>query len=294
MTTPSQISPPRNSQQQRGAAMLILVLILMLGLITLFTYRMDRRGPELEADRKTALALAQAKEALLGRAASDNHPGSLPCPDTDDDGATQAFTGINCPSYIGRLPWRDLGLPDLRDGQGERLWYKLSRNFRDHANPINATTTGTLSISGVGAMNGLTAIVFSPGAPLANQVRDLAHMNDLTAYLEGYATAVDLNFNAAPGGPINDRLISISPIEIVNKAVPRVAAEMRDALPSIPYPMMQPTLPSWVNNNLWDITYTWQSNTSAQMTFNSGCATAYQFSWDNANGLTSMTRIGVC
>jgi hypothetical protein len=31
---------------------------------------------------------------------------------------------------LGRLPWKTLGLPDLRDGDGERLWYAVSSATR--------------------------------------------------------------------------------------------------------------------------------------------------------------------
>src|SRR5258708_29066232 len=31
---------------------------------------------------------------------------------------------------IGRIPWKTLGIDDLRDASGERLWYALAHNFR--------------------------------------------------------------------------------------------------------------------------------------------------------------------
>lgn len=182
MTTPSQISPLRNSQRQHGAAMLIMMLILMLGLITLFTFRMDRRGPELEADRKTALALAQAKEALLGYAAKDtNLPGSLPCPDANDDGMSNPiddYTGVTCISPVGRLPWRTLGLPDLRDGYGERFWYAVSPVFSANSGTkLNSTYSGQITtkdasgaiIHNASTTTGAVAIIIAPGGVLVRQ-----------------------------------------------------------------------------------------------------------------------------
>jgi hypothetical protein len=47
--------------------------------------------------------------------------------------------GITCGSLagdsgqaqrLGRLPWKTLGLPDLRDGHGERLWYAVSTKYK--------------------------------------------------------------------------------------------------------------------------------------------------------------------
>lgn len=181
MTTPSPINPPRNNQRQRGAAILILVLILMLGLITLFTFRMDRRGPELEADRKTALALAQAKEALLGYAAKDgNRPGSLPCADINDDGLNMGPDASCSADVIARLPWKQLNLPDLRDGNGERLWYAVSRDFRASlSSPLNTTNDGQITIRNtIGAIinnpdasppTGIVAVIIAPGGVLTRQ-----------------------------------------------------------------------------------------------------------------------------
>ena len=37
------------------------------------------------------------------------------------------------PSASGRLPWKTLGLPDLRDGHGERLWYAVSTQLQGPA-----------------------------------------------------------------------------------------------------------------------------------------------------------------
>ena len=49
--------------------------------------------------------------------------GDLPCPDRDDDGDADAVPGCDTAALaLGRLPWKTLGLPDLRDGDGERLW----------------------------------------------------------------------------------------------------------------------------------------------------------------------------
>ncbi|MEK6663703.1 MAG: hypothetical protein AABY73_07545 [Pseudomonadota bacterium] len=190
MTTPSQINPPHNSQRQSGAAILILVLILMLGLITLFTFRMDRKGPELEAERKTAMALAQAKEALIGYAASADlstngpRPGDLPCPDIDNDGDAEASCGNASGSTgqdrrLGRLPWKTLGLPDLRDGYGERLWYAVSNNFKNNTRTLvlNSETLGTITVRNSNGnvifdatgTTGAIAVIFSPGSSLIRQ-----------------------------------------------------------------------------------------------------------------------------
>jgi hypothetical protein len=91
---------------------------------------------------------------------------------------------------IGRLPWKTLGIPDLRDGDGERLWYAVSNNFKNNSRTtctamapeattcLNSDTRGTITIrNAVGtivydatnpdpASSGVIAVVFSVGAVL--------------------------------------------------------------------------------------------------------------------------------
>lgn len=178
-------------------------------------------------------ALAQAKAALLGRAVSDgNRPGSLPCPDTDNDGSAQLLAGIECPSYVGRLPWRTLGLPDLRDGAGERLWYALSRNFRDaNGVKVNSDTVGDLSVTGSSATANVAAIVFAPGRVLAGQVRDSANQNIVTNYLEGENANGDTTFaSALSGNNFNDGLLVITDGELMALIGKRAGNEVKKAL----------------------------------------------------------------
>jgi hypothetical protein len=97
-------------------------------------------GPVPQRDAVSDRALAQAREALVAYAAgrpisSWVGPGYLPCPDLDDDGWAESTCGSQSgdsgqESRLGRLPWKTLGLPDLRDGYGERLWYAVSSKHK--------------------------------------------------------------------------------------------------------------------------------------------------------------------
>lgn len=260
MTTPNKINPPRNSQRQRGAAILIMTLILMLGLITLFTFRMDRREPELEADRKTAMALVQAKEALIGRALTSNTPGRIVCPAINASGfATALLVGNDCqgnplggvPRNSGRAPWSTLNLPDLRDGSTSQLWIVISPAFVDNGDPINSTTLGTLSIVGAAAANNLAAAIIAPGAPLPGQDRTSAA---LVNFVEGYVNNTTLNVppNIAP---YNDRTLTITPRELFTGVTSRVARDLAAANGPTPYAaaniaaLIKPQV--WTDNN-WD------------------------------------------
>lgn len=164
---------------QRGVAVLAIVgMLLLIGAYFVLS-SLNFASQRVARDRVTVDALAQAKRALIAYAASDTtRPGELPCPDVNDDGRlvmNEDFVGSNCVGLIGRLPWFTLGLPDLRDEAGERLWYALSNDFHANGNvPLNSDTafaaaSVSLSITGQHPASNLVAIVFSPGAALVRQ-----------------------------------------------------------------------------------------------------------------------------
>ncbi len=223
-----------------GYVAILLIAVIGMAAATWLVTSLGTTAVRNERGQKTTTALALAKQALIGRAAIDNSlPGSLPCPDLithiagsnmPDDGIADLFAGNSCPSYIGRLPWRTLGLPDLRDADGERLWYALSPNFRDYASlvRINDTTIGTLSISGTTPLTNIAAIVFSPGAPLGSQSRNgAANQNNVVNYLDGANAAGGSAFVAhAADGNFNDRLIIITVADLMAIVEKRVANEI--------------------------------------------------------------------
>jgi hypothetical protein len=192
----------------------------------------------------TRSALAQARDALIGRSASDNNrPGSLPCPDTNDDGVAEIFAGSDCPSYVGRLPWKSLGLPDLRDANGERLWYSLSTRFRDNAaaEPINSDTKGNFTIyhgtTATFALTEVVAVIFAPGPTVSGQARGtVAEQNDAANYLDSTAGVNNatplLNSNApsfirAPSSAtFNDTLLAVTTFDLMPMVEKRVAGEI--------------------------------------------------------------------
>jgi hypothetical protein len=127
--------------------------------------------------------LAEAKQALLQfaynyPATNQRGPGRLPCADTDNDGTPD--TAIGTCIQLGRLPWRqsNLNLYDLRDADGQRLWYAVSASFATNVaggNIINSDAFGTITIRDqVGNIifdgstgNGVAAVIIAPGAPTA-------------------------------------------------------------------------------------------------------------------------------
>jgi hypothetical protein len=154
--------------RQCGYGVLIALVILVLGSLYGLTRGLSQATAQSKHDDHDQTVLRQARDALIARAALDaNRPGSLPCPDSNDDGVAELLAGNVCPSYIGRLPWQTLRLPDLRDSTGERLWYVLSQPFTDsNTSVINSDTQGTLVMTGLAPATNVFALVFAPGAAL--------------------------------------------------------------------------------------------------------------------------------
>ncbi len=222
---------------QRGVTLILILVMIALAAGTLAVTLLSGFGSKLRGDQVTEQVLAKAKEALIAYAATDaNRPGELLCPDTNNNGQIDIGVdtiGSNCAALVGRLPWRSLGIADLRDGSGERLWYALSDDF--HANgsvALNSDTPGQLTVTGITPATSLVAVVFAPGAAIASQgqSRTSANANAAAHYLEGTnATSTTTFVTANASATFNDRLITIRPAEIFRLAEKRVAAELRSA-----------------------------------------------------------------
>lgn len=213
----------RKAIPQRGAALLVLMLVLFLGATTWFLSQSSPAQWRNQSNRLTDESLALAKSALIGRAAADNNrPGSLPCPDIDNDGKADGDFGF-CSKNIGRLPWRTLNLPDLLDGNRDRLWYRLTDELQDNedAPPINSTLSLGLVVDGTA---NIAAIVFSPGVPLLGQGGRPS--DNITDYLDG--TNQSGPYISGPAATdFNDRLLFISRnqlFSVVNRRIQNVYA----------------------------------------------------------------------
>lgn len=136
--------------RQHGAALLVMLVILITGGAYLLVSQLNRASSRIKADRQTSEALAQAKEALIGWAVGNmttpGTPGMLPYPDRRDDGNYDGLS--DCPAtntatsaglLLGKipriapgnpcpLPYTALGV-DAVDAAGEVLWYAVSRNM---------------------------------------------------------------------------------------------------------------------------------------------------------------------
>ena len=228
------------SGRQRGAALLALVLALALGSGLVTIEWLEAAARSSHAARRTEAALAAARDALIGYAASypDQHrgragPGYLPCPDRTGNGSPNPPCAA---ASLGRLPWRRLGLHDPRDGSGERLWYAIAKRFRANGHkhrPLNHAAAAELVMDG---RSGIAAVILAPGPALSFQDR-VGRRFDPAQFLEGgNETPQDGTYVTAGAPPasahdrFNDRLAAVSRDELMAAASGRALAAVRAAL----------------------------------------------------------------
>lgn len=172
--------------------MLIILLIgLVVGLSALFS-SLGQQQTETSRAAQSSEQLVVAKTALIGYAASYREQGHaertwgfLPCPDFNNDGAHDTVGPCNgdTNSVIGRLPYRTLGLTDLRDHTGECLWYVVSASHKvmNTAPGMSWDLRGNIRIVDKDghvlaepddSEGGAVAAIIAPGPPVAGQNRN--------------------------------------------------------------------------------------------------------------------------
>jgi hypothetical protein len=255
-------------RSQRGFALIALLAILTTGILYVLLDRLDASAIRRQRDDVTAQALARAKDALIGYAASSDPPGALLCPDTATNTGVPSVTTSDCAgsNYIGRLPWKTLGLGDLRDGNGQCLWYAISPVFRNKmtsasriALPLNTSTAGTITLQfGSGTNlpappNPVAAVIIAAGMPIGSQDQatsgsPLCGGNTLaTNYLDigpapnyinnatGNISGSNMTFvTDGPSASFNDRFVYITAAELMDAVGWRIATDIRGTPPPNP------------------------------------------------------------
>lgn len=180
---------------QRGAALLLFMLVIIVATATILVSGASRDRLVVLQQTDTRTKLEIARTALLDYAAlrvdaGDGLAVALPCPDIDDTGgfadgeAHDSACGATGVTVIGRLPWKTLGVPALKDSAAACLWYAVSGSWKDAgvatAAMINADSNGSLQLFSVESGNVLAgaqpderpvALVIAAMPPLQGQVR---------------------------------------------------------------------------------------------------------------------------
>lgn len=295
---------------QRGAALLVMMLVAVMVTITVLMEGLGRRNDLLRRQAATSLALANAKQALIGFALTygdlypaGNGPGHLPCPDTDLpalDGSGNPIAPFGTantpcgPNVLGRLPTSvtlpsGSPLPISSEGLAEdqQFWYAVSNAFLANARAgistvCNSATVGTLSLDGQGDV---VAVLIAPGPPLAGQSRPSSAAGN---YLEAGNGSGASYVSSYPANPeqFNDTVVALRRQELVSLLTSRIAREMKKSLDAYhivggAYPVDQAAFatafagaPPWLAANDWLLpaitTYTRITADQASLVF-AGC-----------------------
>ena len=231
---------------QRGAALLVLLAVLVLGASWFLVSRLDAlsAGIFTASNRNhNALVLSQAKQALIGYVAmnaaqsGENNPGRFPCPEgaalvgISAEGISAPYVGPpNAPTCatVGRLPWRTLGLDKLVDSSAEPLWYVVSPGWQLVTSTttltINSNTIGQLNVDG--QANAAVALIIAPGAAMnvaasagctaRNQARSApAPTMDARDYIECFNTGTSTFATTGPTTSFNDQVVRITVADVM-------------------------------------------------------------------------------
>ncbi len=255
------LNPLSTKKRQNGAALIVLFVTIIASGAVFFISRSLPENHQVSAENKTTEALSIAKNAIISYAVayyfstSPGNHGFLPCPETTNS-AEDGLSVLNCAvggaryvNQLGRLPWKSLQIPPLKDATGECLWYAMSGSFSPSPRSLmlNDDTPGMLQVTNESGniFNGNTAedravaVIIAPNSPLNNQARGNVNANTVcnvphnlvnaANYLETHQninnTSVSninpdlidqfITANALSDNPsINDRIITITSNEI--------------------------------------------------------------------------------
>ena len=217
-----------NGRRQRGAALMLFMLIVIVAAAAVLVSGLTRDALAVQDQTDTRELLAIARQSLLDYALlrtdrGDGLDAGLPCPDIDDSGgfadgiAHETACGAPGVAVIGRLPWRTLQLPALKDSSSACLWYVVSGSWKDAAGQtaelLNADSNGHLQLFNVESATMVTgtapedrpvAMVFAAMRPLPGQARPAA-----TAGRQCAPGATPLSYlDSDPGSGISNASLS--------------------------------------------------------------------------------------
>lgn len=225
-------------RQQHGMVVWLTLSLLITASVLLLPIRGVQPPMSQIQSLNTQTALSLAHQALLayahqalGLTACETNcprPGDLPCPDRNLDGVAETSCSQSN-QRLGRLPWKTLGVGELRDGSGELLWYAVSNAYKNNPRilPLHLDTPGSWNVRyqhgpqyDIAVGTGAVAVIIAPNAPLIRedglmQTRNTDQRQQPQHYLEvaegvdnGLAVELAANgFIAAAASPrFNDEL----------------------------------------------------------------------------------------
>lgn len=210
-----------HSRAQGSGLIAVLLIVALLAAAGLLAQGELATLARMRAQARSLAALGEARAALLGYAVSyaERHPGEgygyLPCPDAGNTGSTPlGACGMRDLGRFGRLPWRTLGLPALRDGWNECLWYVVAASVKHNPKALMLnwdspgqfllrTPQGGPLATGTGAEATdarLVAVLLAPGPALETQLRPPGAPHDCSG---SDSVEADLDRYLDPAYPIS-------------------------------------------------------------------------------------------
>ena len=254
---------PARYAAQKGAALLVMLSVIVLGTLGLLLSQLNSNALNRERDAQTMRALAEAKELIMGWSlVHPQRPGLLPFPDRNADGnydgAADCPAGaVNNTHLLGKLPWANYPAPcvDPRGGlggrpldeSGETPWYAVSRNlvynlaYPTINSDLTQLNTGWITVfdeKGALLSNRVAFVVMAPGRVLPGQNRGAAapaaanYLDSMTLGATVHNNAdTDQSFIAATSGSnFNDRLLYVTIDEFMSQVENAMARRVeRDA-----------------------------------------------------------------
>lgn len=196
-------------RHQRGMALLILLSLVLIAVTAVAVSYLSLNTQSLNRAKNTLQVLSYSKNILLGYALIQPIPGTLPCPDSDNDGLSDV-TG--CTNRRGLLPYRTLNIPQQFDGAGQPLWYVVDLRYAGViVTPHNSSRVANLTMDSGQPM---AFILIAPNMPLTNQNPVLQPLANITQFLEGDNSDGTLNsYSSLKDNTHNDLLLGVSTLD---------------------------------------------------------------------------------
>jgi hypothetical protein len=182
-------SAMKTHRRQHGAVLIIFVIGLVLVALSVLLYQLNAGTLKLDRNQKTALALAEAKAALIGEAISSAQLinlaparllGSLLNPNLNSvfslEGSETGTAGSIDRIVVGKFPWYSLNVSIIKDGGDECLWYAVSGRYKHQpaTGTLNWDTQGQIDVidgNGNQIASNLVALIVSSGSSVSGQNR---------------------------------------------------------------------------------------------------------------------------
>ena len=190
------INPRFLTCKTNGSALLLFMFVLFIVSLSFWDYILPRFISDPSQNQTTA-ALNLAKKSLLAYAASHYYRTNndatvlsgwhayLPCPEattqsSGNEGNQANYCSPRGLNALGRLPWKSLRIPPLKDASGQCLWYAVSAAYKQNPKFLhNADSPGMFDIYDINGIklnsdlseDRIVAVIIAPGAALPYQQR---------------------------------------------------------------------------------------------------------------------------